>query len=38
MMRMFAWCGIAVSLSRVLFAGAAALFDQRRENLGIVAT
>jgi len=35
---MFAWCGIAVIFSRVLFGGVAVLFDQRRENLGIVAS
>ena len=34
---MLAWCGIAVVLSRVLFGGVAVLFDQRRENLGMVA-
>lgn len=35
---MLAWAGLAVLFSRVLFGGVAVLFDQRRENLGIVAT
>jgi hypothetical protein len=35
---MLAWCGVAVFFSRVLFGGVAVLFDQRRENLGMVAS
>jgi hypothetical protein len=33
---MLAWCAIAAVLSRVLFVAVAALFERRKENLGLV--
>ena len=33
---LLAWCGLTLIASRILFSGAAAIFDKRRENLGLV--
>ena len=33
---LLAWCGLTLIASRILFIGAAAIFDKRRENLGLV--
>jgi hypothetical protein len=35
---MLVWCGLTFVASRILFSGAAAIFDKRRENLGLVGT